>query len=151
MGADGLHAATQVLQGGQLAQLEALSQDEAHASRELVFAHDKLIHPSQPSQLHIIRIGIVALSVFFGKERFAGILCRHEAPSQAVVAVHIIAQRVAVGIAQIAILVALPFVERDAEGAHEGVLALVKKTVETGEAVVGRHVGLAADINEERQ
>ena len=78
-----------------------------------VAAQCQRFQPPHVSGDGIERIEIVARFVAVGEKRFAGILCAHKACLEGIAVAESIAQVMAIGIAQVSVVVALPLIERN--------------------------------------
>ena len=123
---EGLQLSAHVLQGHRLTQRKRLSNDKTHTHSDAVTACHQVLYPTQSLCLRIERIEIVAPAVAAGKEGFASILSREKTHAQTLAAGELIAQTMTVLIAQIAVAVALAFIERHTHSSLQGVFAIAQ-------------------------
>ena len=114
--AEGADTAAQRLKRGQLSQAKTLSQHKTHARCYLVFAHDEVVESAHLLHLQIVGIGVISPAVLVSKEWLASILGTQKSQSQIASAAPFIAQGVAIGIAQVSVLVARPLIGGYANG-----------------------------------
>ena len=114
MRTDGVVVATQLLEGGQFAHAEAVVHHKSHAYRQLVFPHDGILQPAEVLDLHVVGVTVVARRVLVGE----GILRPYQSRLHVVAVVELIAQPVAVGVAEIAVVVAFPLIKRYTHVCH---------------------------------
>ena len=79
-------------------------------------AYYEILQSSHSPQLCVEGVVIVAQRVAIGEKRLSAVLRTNESEAQVAVEIHGVAQRVAIGIAKIAVLIAFAFIERDAGG-----------------------------------
>ena len=118
MGTDGVVVASQLLEGGQFAHAEAVVHHKSHAYRQLVFPHDGILQPAEVLDLHVVGVTVVARRVLVGEEGLAGILRPYQSCLHVVAVVELVAQPVAVGVAEIAVVVAFSLIKRYTHVCH---------------------------------
>ena len=138
-----------VLQCGQLTQLKTRVEYQSHTCSHLVFSYDSILKDTQFLQLKVIGIGVIAHAVLVGKEGLTGILCANDASLDVGTIVKLIAQRVTIAVSQIAVSVALSFVEGNMTCGHHRVFAVFHDVMKGGK--VGLLPGYFAHIGEKRQ
>ena len=117
--------------------MESRVHDESHAHLHPVHAQVQGFQTSDVAQLEIVAIVVVPLGVAVGEERLSGILGSGDTRLDAVVVGKLIAQVVAVGIAHVAVAVALAFVEWYLGGGHQRVFAVFRNVAQPGPRTLG--------------
>ena len=98
----------------QFPESKVAAHDEPLTHAQPIAARHRPLHASHFRCHHVGRHIVVAPSVAIGKERLPSVLRRHESGLQVRSSVEHVAQRVAIGVAQVSVFVAPPLVEGDA-------------------------------------
>ena len=119
VGTERIHLSPQVLKHRHLAEAETAVGYQAHAHRHPVASSHKRLQSAQIPKLEPERVIVIAHAVAPAQQWFSCILCTHHSQFHLITISKLVAEPVAEGIAQIAILVALALIERYGGCCHQ--------------------------------